>query len=158
MLKTWRSYSMLLFLVLLCLAVGQMGVFFTTTQAFNWYTALNKPEWTPSSLFFPLIWTMAYVFMAFAAWLVWRQKNLNYRRALIFWTVQLILNGLWMPLFFGQQGLLASLILMDVLWLFLAVTTFMCYKQSKVAGILMLIYLSWVTFAGILNFLIWQLN
>ena len=157
-LKTWRSFSKLLFLVLLCLAVGQIGVFFTTAQAYDWYNALSKPLWTPPTLLFPLVWSLIYIVMAVAAWLVWREKNENYRRALIFWTIQLLLNGLWMPLFFGQQGLLVSLILMDILWLFLAFTAYLFYKQSRLAGILMIIYLVWITFAGILNFLIWQMN
>jgi tryptophan-rich sensory protein len=158
MLGTWRSLGMLLFLVLLCLAVGQMGVFYTTTEAFNWYNALNKPHWTPPSLLFPLVWTAVYVLMAVAAWLVWREKNQNYRRALVFWTLQLLLNGLWMPLFFGQQALLASLILIETLWLVISITTYLFFKQTKWAGSLMLIYWGWVTFAGLINFFIWQMN
>lgn len=158
MLRTWRSFGMLLFLVALCLSVGQIGVFFTTTEAFNWYNALNKPEFTPPSLVFPLVWTAIYIFMAIAAWLVWREKNQDYRRALVFWTIQLVLNGLWTPLFFGQQALLASLILIEVLWLFLVVTTYLFFKQTKLAGSLMLIYVGWITFAGLLNFIIWQTN
>jgi benzodiazapine receptor len=158
MLKTWRSLSVLLFLVLLCLAVGQMGVFFTTQSSYEWYNALIKPQWTPPSLLFPLIWTFIYVLMAAAAWFVWREKNLHYRRALIFWTIQLVLNGLWTPIFFGHQGIFASLILIDILWLVLCVTTYLFYKQTKTAGILMTIYWGWVTFAGVLNLVIWQMN
>ncbi|HEV2614435.1 MAG TPA: TspO/MBR family protein [Gammaproteobacteria bacterium] len=158
MLRTWRTFSMLLFFVLLCLAVGQMGVFFTTTEAFNWYNTLNKPSWTPPSLAFPLVWTTIYIVMAVAVWLVWRAKQPHYRRAIVFWVIQLILNGLWTPLFFGHQGLLGSVILIDVLWLVLAITTFLFFKQSRVAGILMLIYLAWISFAGLLNFMIWQMN
>jgi len=158
MLRTWHSFGMLLFFVLLCLAVGQIGVFFATTQAYEWYNALSKPLWTPHTLLLPLIWTLIYIVMAVAAWFVWREKNEHYRRALIFWTIQLVLNGLWMPLFFGQQGLLASLLLMDILWLFLVLTTYLFYKQSRSAGILMIIYLAWITFAGVLNFFIWQMN
>ena len=158
MLRTWRSFGMLLFLVALCLSVGQIGVFFTTTEAFNWYNALNKPNWALPSLLFPLVWTAAYILMAVATWLVWREKNQDYRRALVFWTIQLLLNGLWMPLFFGQQALLASMILMEVLWVAVGVTTYLFFKQTKLAGSLMLLYWGWVTFAGVISFLVWQMN
>lgn len=158
MLKTWRSFGILIFLVMLCLAVGQMGVFFTTQQSYDWYNALIKPQWTPPSVLFPLVWTLIYVLMAFAAWSVWRYKKPGYRKALMFWAIQLILNGLWTPLFFGHQGIFASLILIDILWLFLCYTSYLFYKQTKTAGILMTIYLAWLTFAGVLNFVIWQLN
>lgn len=158
MLKTLHSLGMLLFFVLVCLAIGQLGVFFTTEQAFSWYAALNKPVWTPPNFVFPLIWTLLYLLMAIAGWLVWRAKKLGYRNALIFWGVQLFLNAMWTPLFFGHQAILYGLVVIDVLWLFMLVTTVLFYKHSKLAALLMFINLVWVSFAGILNFMIWQMN
>src|ERR1700691_1149971 len=114
--KTWRSISVLLFFILLCLAVGQLGVFFTTERAFAWYGTLAKPNWTPPNFVFPIAWTVLYVVMAVAAWLVWLAKKPNYRNALAFWGVQLILTAMWTPIFFGQQAILYALIIIDLLW------------------------------------------
>jgi translocator protein len=158
MLRTWRSLGMLLFLILLCLAVGQIGVFFTTEQAFHWYNTLAKPEWTPPNVVFLVVWTVIYVLMAFAAWLVWRAKTPGYRNALIFWGVQLVLNAIWTPLFFGQQAILYGFIIIDILWIFLLITMVLFYQHSKLAAFIMALYFLWISFAGILNFTIWQMN
>lgn len=158
MLKTIHSLSMLLFLILVCLAVGQLGTFFTTEDSYHWYHILNKPAFTPPNFVFPLIWTLLYVFMGFAAWLVWRLRKTGYRFALFFWGIQLILNALWTPVFFGEQELFYGLIVMGILWLFVFMTTALFLKQSKLAGFLMLIYLAWISFASILNFMIWNMN
>jgi translocator protein len=158
MLKTWYSLGMLLFLILLCLAVGQLGVFFTTEHAYSWYNALAKPEWTPPNIVFPLVWTILYVIMAFAAWLVWCDKTPGYRNALIFWGAQLLLNAMWTPLFFGQQAILYGLVVIDILWILLLITTVLFYRHSKIAAFLMFIYFLWISFAGILNLMIWQMN
>ena len=154
----WRSLGMLMFLVALCLAVGQLGVFFTTEQTFAWYNTLIKPHWTPPGLLFPLIWTLLYVMMAIAAWLVWRVKKPGYRLALIIWSVQLLLNGLWTPLFFGHQAIVMGLVVLAILWLCLVMTVFLFYKQSRLAALLMFVYFIGITFAGALNFVIWQMN
>jgi len=158
MLKTFHTLGMLLFFILICLAVGQLGSFFTTEQSYSWYAALNKPAWTPPNFVFPIVWTLLYVLIAIAGWLVWRSKKPGYQNALMFWLVQLILNAIWTPLFFGHQAILYGLVVIDILWIFILLTMFLFFKQSKLAGFLMFIYFAWVTFAGILNLAIWQMN
>jgi benzodiazapine receptor len=158
MLKALNSLGMLLFLVVICLALGQIGDTLTTDQAFNWYNALQKPVWTPPSIAFPIITTVLYVFMAISAWLVWIGKKPGYQIALILWGVQLLLNAAWLPIFFGQQDIFYGLLVLDALWVFVLATMIIFYKHSKLAAFLMFLSLLWVTYAGVLNFTIWQMN
>lgn len=158
MLQKIYTLGMLLFFVLLCLSVGQTGIFFATEDAYRWYQLLHKPTWTPPNIVFPVAWTLLYVLIGLSAWLVWRLKKQGYRKALIFWSIQLFLNAIWTPLFFGYQEILWSFLVIDCLWLFILMTAILFYRQSKLATFFMLIYLAWVTFAGILNFSIWQMN
>lgn len=154
----WRSLGMLLFLVLFTLTVGQLGDYFTTSQSFVWYHGLTKPVWTPPDVVFPIVWTIFYTLMAVAAWLVWRGKKPGYRNALVFWGVQLLVNVMWTPLFFGQQAILYALVVIDILWILLLITTVMFFRRSFWAGFLMLLYFIWISYAAILNFIIWQMN
>lgn len=150
--------GMLLFLVLLCLAVGQLGTFFMTNTSMSWYFSLQKPTWIVPNLLFPIVWTILYILMAFSAWLIWRAKKPGYHTAIAFWSIQLLLNDLWTPIFFGLQNILYGLIIIDLLWITIMVTMILFYKHSKFAAFLMLLYLLWVTYAGALNFMIWQMN
>lgn len=158
MLLAWRSMKMLLFLFLICFAVAQLGSIFTTEQSFIWYKTLCKPSWVPPDFVFPIVWTILYTFMAIAAWLVWRAKKSGYSNALICWDVQLILNAMWTPVFFGQAAIFYGLVILVSLWLVLAITTVIFFKHSRLAGFLMLIYLLWVSYASVINFMIWQMN
>jgi benzodiazapine receptor len=153
-----HSLGMLLFLTLLCLAVGQIGAFFTTEESYHWFHALNKPTWTPPIYITPIIWTVVYLLMALSAWLIFRLKKAHYRIALFFWCIQLVLNAFWIPLFFGNQEALYGLIIISILWALVFITTLLFYRISRLAGFFMLTYLSWITFMGILNFKIWALN
>ncbi len=156
--KTLPSMGMLLFLMLLCLAIGQLGAFFMTETSMSWYVSLQKPAWALPNLIFPIAWTILYVLMAVGAWLVWRAKKPGYLMALAFWCVQLFLNTLWTPIFFGQQDILYGLIISDLLWISIMMTMILFFKHSKFAAFLMLLYLAWTTYAGALNFMIWQMN
>jgi len=158
MLKTLQSMGTLLFLALLCLAIGQLGAFFMTDEAMSWYVSLQKPAWTLPNLVFPIVQTILYIFMALSAWRVWRAKKPGYLTALAFWCIQLVLNTLWTPIFFGQQNILYGLIMIDLLWISIMVTLILFFKHSKFAAFLMLLYLLWVTYACALNFMIWQMN
>jgi len=154
------KYSMfaLLFLIAISLGVGQVGVVFMTPDTFAWYKALSKPEWTPPNYIFPIIWTVLYLLMGIAAWLVWREKKEQYEWALSAWSIQLILNGLWTPLFFGYHQIRLSFILIVFYAITVFITTALFYKHHKFSGFLMTLYLGWVMYAGVLNYFIWQLN
>lgn len=125
----------------------------------GWYAALQKPSWNPPAWVFGPAWTVLYIFMAVAAWLVWRQGGWKAQgRALGLFLVQWVLNALWTPLFFGlhRPGLAFAEIV--ILWLAIAATLAAFWRINKVAGALLVPYLAWVTFAAALNFAIWRLN
>jgi tryptophan-rich sensory protein len=114
----------------------------------------EAPDW----IFGP-VWTLLYLMMAVSAWLVWRQAGFagaKLPRALF--AVQLALNSLWSVLFFGLQNPGAAAVEIVLLWLAILATTVSFFRQSKVAGWLMVPYLAWVSFASVLNFAIWRLN
>jgi benzodiazapine receptor len=125
----------------------------------DWYARLQKPAWNPPNWIFGPVWTALYTIMAVTAWLVWKRGGFaGQRRALLFFLLQLLLNALWSPLFFGLH--LPGLAFVDLvlLWLALLATLATFWKAHRLAGAMLLPYLAWVTFAGALNFAIWRLN
>ena len=125
----------------------------------GWYAALEKPSWNPPAWVFGPAWSLLYVSMAVAAWLVWREGGWMIQgRALGLFLLQWVLNALWTPIFFGlhRPGLAFAAIV--VLWLVLAATLASFWRIHKGAGALLVPYLAWVSFAAALNFAIWRLN
>lgn len=123
------------------------------------YGQLQQPSWAPPSWVFGPAWTLLYVLMAVAAWLVWRGgPDAESRRALIVYALQLALNAAWTPLFFGLGWRGVALIELSVLWVAVAATVVLFWRRNVVAGCLLLPYLAWSTFALSLNFAVWQLN
>jgi len=146
-------------LVTVCFGAAAAGGAATYPRIEGWYAALAKPSWTPPDRVFGPVWTVLYLGMAVAAWLVWRQKGLNGARgALTLFAVQLGLNVAWSWLFFGLRS--PGLGFMDVLLLGIAVTaTLVAFRRRSVAaGLLLVPYLAWVAFAAALNYSIWQMN
>lgn len=140
----------------LCFAASPTAVFVSTS---GWYGELTKPSWNPPSWLFAPVWTLLYVAMACAAWLVWREGGWKaHRLALGLFLGQWLLNAFWTPLFFGlhQTGWAFAEII--ALWLVLAATLISFWRVRPTAGALLAPYLAWVTFAAALNFTIWQLN
>ena len=128
-------------------------------QPGEWYAGLVKPTLTPPAWIFGPVWTLLYVMMAAAAWLVWRRYGwANAIVPLGLFLGQLALNALWSYLFFGLQR--PGLALLDIVALWLAIlVTFMAFWRSQPpAGLLLLPYLLWVSFATYLNFQFWRLN
>jgi benzodiazapine receptor len=146
--------------IIACLAAGAIGSIFTRQAIPTWYATLEKPAFNPPNWLFAPVWTLLYIMMGIAAFLVWRKglENRQVRIALIVFLVQLVLNALWSVVFFGLESPLYGLIVIAALWLAILFTTLMFYRISRVAGGLMLPYLLWVTFAAVLNESIWLLN
>jgi translocator protein len=142
--------------VALCLSVAAVGGFATASSVIDWYPTLNKPSWNPPSWLFGPVWTVLYIMMAVAAWLVWKQDGS--RPALILWGGQLALNLAWSFLFFGARSPILGLIDIIGLWLAIAATIFLFAQKSRVAAYLMVPYLCWVSFATALNAAIVMLN
>lgn len=151
-----RSIIALIGWLVLCFAAAGTAVFVSTD---GWYAALNKPSWNPPAWLFGPAWTLLYITMAVAAWLVWREGGWKAQgRTLGLFLLQWLLNALWTPLFFGlhRPGLAFAEIIL--LWLAIAATLVSFWRVRQVAGILLVPYLAWVSFAAALNFTIWRLN
>lgn len=130
------------------------------TGGMGWYDALIKPALNPPSWIFSPVWTVLYIMMALSAFLVWKKgwKRKEVRIALAMFGVQLALNLIWSPLFFGLQNPLLAFV--DIVLMLAAIiwTIVLFYKLSRFAAYLLIPYLIWVSFATYLNFSIWWLN
>ncbi|GAC1318738.1 MAG: tryptophan-rich sensory protein [Chloroflexota bacterium] len=126
-----------------------------------WYRSLRKPDWTPPDRVFGPVWTILYVLMALAAWLVRRnavRHPARARTALLAWAVQLVLNAAWSATFFGRRDPAAGVVVITALWAALAATIVLAARVSRRAATLLLPYLAWTTFAAALNIAIWRRN
>jgi translocator protein len=134
------------------------GAFGSQFQPGAWYAQLEKPAWNPPSWVFGPVWTVLYILMGVAAWLVWDRHRGAAKVALTLFVVQLVFNAAWSWLFFGLQSPGLAFGGIVVLWLLLLATTAAFWRERTVAGVLLLPYVAWVTFAMALNFAIWRLN
>ena len=138
------------------LAVGGLSALLTK-DSMETFDSLNKPALSPPGWLFPVVWTVLFVLMGIACYIVVTAGGGN-RAALTLYGVQLLFNLLWSLIFFRAGAYLAAFIWLILLWLLILATTVLFYRISKPAGILMLPYLLWVTFAGYLNISIYLLN
>jgi tryptophan-rich sensory protein len=154
--STGRQFLALTGWLGLCFAAAGTAAFVSTD---GWYDGINKPEWNPPTWVFGPAWTLLYITMAIAAWLVWREGGWRVQgRALGLFVLQWVFNALWTPLFFGMHRSGLALIDILALWLTILATLIAFWRVRRAAGLLMLPYLAWVTFATALNFAIWRLN
>lgn len=124
-----------------------------------WYAALEKPSWTPPNAVFGPVWTVLYLLMAIAAWLVWQRAGWSgARTALALYLVQLAVNAAWSWLFFGRHDVALALADIIVLWLLILATLVLFWRVHRAAGLLLVPYLLWVSYASTLNYGILQLN
>ena len=145
--------------VVVCFAAAGIGSLYTTPAIPVWYASLQKPAWTPPAWAFGPVWTLLYMMMAVAVWLVWRERGFaGARLALTLFGVQLVLNALWSVLFFGRRNPGAALVEMAFLWAAIFATMSAFWQIRQAAGWLFVPYLWWVTFAALLNYKIWRLN
>lgn len=143
----------LLISILLCEGVGIVGSVFTVSSIPAWYTTLQKPSFSPPNWIFGPVWITLYALMGVALYLVWMKglKKKENRRSIAIFVIQLTLNALWSIVFFGGRSILGGMIVIAALWLLIVLTIVTFWKISKTAGLLLLPYLAWVSFAAILN-------
>ncbi|MBU1026963.1 MAG: tryptophan-rich sensory protein [Candidatus Margulisbacteria bacterium] len=136
------------------------GQYFTLPNIPTWYATLNKPVFNPPNWIFGPVWTLLYISMGIAAYLVWqkRKENKLVKIALIIFFAQLFINGLWSLTFFGQHQLLQAFFQIIMLWFLILATIIKFYQINSLAGLILIPYLLWVSFASILNYSIWLLN
>lgn len=169
--------------IVICQLAGIVGSVFTTPEINGWYRTLNKPSFQPPNWLFGPVWTLLFLLMGVALYLVWAKnwqidfaigkfdkKSWN-NFSLKFWSgswqktniilifaLQLLLNILWSYIFFGMKNLGMAFFEIMALWIAILYTILNFYRVSKKAAYLLLPYILWVTFAGVLNFAVWMLN
>jgi len=146
--------------ILICLAAGGIAGYVTAGQVNGeWYTALVKPSFQPPNWLFGPVWTTLYILMGIALWLVWKTPSTPDRNtAITIFFIQLVLNFLWSLIFFNGHAIGFALIDIVTLWIMIVLTIFAFSRISKTASWLLVPYISWVSFATILNWTIWNLN
>ncbi len=143
-----------------CYGAGAIGSAFTTPKIPTWYATLDKPSFTPPDAVFMPVWLTLYALMGIAVFLVWRKglQTEGVKPAFILFWVQLVLNALWSVVFFGYESPAGGFAIILALGIILLITTIKFFKISKVAGGLLLPYLSWIGIAASLNGGIMMLN
>jgi len=146
--------------VAICEGVGLISGLFTARGIREWYAGIVKPSFTPPDALFGPVWTLLYFMMGAALYLVWRRWDGSpaVRAALIVFAAQLLLNGLWSFIFFGLRNPLGGFAEIVVLWAAILLTIALFWKVSRPAGLLLVPYALWVTFASVLNWSLWRLN
>jgi tryptophan-rich sensory protein len=148
--RGWKSLPVFLLLVAAAAVLGALSTPDT------WYADLAKPSFNPPNALFAPVWTALYALMALAAWRIYRLRGSGNEIAV--WIVQLAVNAIWSPLFFGMHWIgiaLVDIVLLDVL---VAVTLVLFYRRDRLAGWLLAPYLAWIIFASVLNAALWHLN
>jgi len=150
---TAASVLALIAFVAVPLVAGWLGSLSSTPNIPTWYAGLEKPAFTPPNAVFPIVWTVLYVLMGVAAWLVWRRPApADHRRfALSAWVVQLALNVLWSVAFFGARSPLAGMVVIAFLLVAIVITVLAFRRVDGRAALLLLPYLAWASFATVLN-------
>ena len=173
----------LLVSVIICELAGFIGAIFTTPQIDSWYKGLNKPNFNPPSWIFGPVWTVLFILMGISLYLVWEKKwepknkiksdkikpwnkisqkflSGSWRKVniVIIFVTQLVLNVLWSIIFFTMHSPAVAFFELLMLWFAIIFTIVNFYRVSKIAALLLLPYILWVSFAGILNCFIWIIN
>jgi tryptophan-rich sensory protein len=145
--------------MVLCQLAGFLGSLFTIPAIPTWYKTLKTPFFTPPNWIFSPVWISLFILMGISLFMVWRrQEHPRFKTALIFFFVQLILNVLWSAAFFGLRSPLLGFVDIVLLWVAILLTIQNCFRISRVAGLLLLPYITWVSFAVALTFSLWILN
>jgi benzodiazapine receptor len=157
---TARDALKLIAAIVVSQLAGAIGGIATSRTVNTWYTTLRKPSFNPPSWVFGPVWGTLYTLMGVAAWLVWRKGTANpvVRTALALFIVQLVLNALWSWVFFGFQQPFWGFVVILALWAAIFATMIWFFRVSAAAGVLLIPYILWVSFAGVLNFELWRLN
>lgn len=153
------KWTELLTCLLIPLSVGAVSGIISGS-GMDSFATMARPALSPPSWLFPIVWTVLFIFMGVASYLVLTSgadRNEVFR-ALVFYGVQLFFNFFWSIIFFNLEWYLVAFIWLLALWILIIVTTVLFYRISKSAGYLMIPYITWVTFAGYLNFAIYLLN
>jgi tryptophan-rich sensory protein len=179
----YNNLLKLLTSIIICELAGGIGSVFTTPEIGAWYESLNKPFFNPPNWIFGPVWASLFILMGVSLYLVWIKKwepknkigpekskmwnplskkffSGSWRQAniILIFATQLILNVLWSVIFFGAHSPSAAFFEILMLWFAIVFTIVNFYRVSKTAGYLLIPYIIWVSFAAILNFVIFLIN
>ena len=157
--KNKLDWALLPVFVIIPFLLAFVGQLLSGSMPNAWYNQLDKPPFNPPAWLFGPVWTLLYISMGLAAWLVWRDRR-NHRVAqpLAIFVIQLLINVSWSPVFFGLQNPGLAFVVIIVLWVAILLTTRAFFRVSRLSGWLMVPYLGWVSFAAVLNWFLWRLN
>jgi tryptophan-rich sensory protein len=146
--------------IAITLLVGAIAGYFTTSGVNGWYAVANKPSFNPPNWLFAPVWTALYIMMGIALYLVWSKDTSsdNKQTALVLFGVQLALNFAWSFIFFYAKQPGWAFIEIIMMWVAILLTIWWFGKISPISAWLLVPYISWVSFASLLNFYIWKLN
>lgn len=150
------NWFLLVAFVVVCELVGISGSFFTVRSIPTWYANLKKPSFNPPNWIFGPVWALLYALQGVAAYLVYRSSGIGF--AFVLFVIQLALNALWTPLFFGAKLLGVALAELVVLVACIVVTAVWFFGIDALAAWLMVPYILWTIFATALNYSLWKLN
>lgn len=159
--KVRREFKLIPLLINTLIPVlGGAFVGYLNRNTMDTYETLKKPFFTPSNIVFPVVWTILYILMGIAAYRIFmrNKQGIDDKGGYFFYLVQIIINFLWSFIFFTFRLYGISFIVLVILLIFILITFIKFIKIDRLAGFLLIPYLIWVSFAGILNFLIWALN
>ncbi len=143
----------------ICILAGGASALLRAFSDRTWYESLRRPSWMPPDAVFGPVWTLLYVMMGSALWLVRRSEDRpGAPLAVSLFAVQLVLNVAWSPIFFGLHRPGWAIIDLAALWVAVVATMLLFWSIRRLAGLLLTPYLLWCSFAAALNFAFWQLN
>jgi translocator protein len=155
-----RNVLLLVVSIIVCQAAGGIGSLYVAAAMPEWYPALHKPAFTPPDSVFGPVWSILYLLMGFALYLIAREGigKKTVQAALLAFALQLACNVLWPVLFFGHEAPFLGLIAIGALLPLVGATIILARRVSRTAAAVLVPYLLWVVFAAVLNFSIWRLN
>lgn len=152
------KWGKLIISIAIPLGVGAASAFLTM-DSMQTFSSLNQPPLSPPAWLFPVVWSILYVLMGIASYIVSESdKPARSGTALTVYGAQLFFNFFWSIIFFNLEAYLFAFIWLLILWVLIIINAVLFYRISKPAGILMIPYILWVTFAAYLNFAIFLLN
>lgn len=147
----------------LCVTVASSaGFVFPLGDDNLWYTSLIEPRFAPPSWVFAPVWTTLYLLIATSAFRIMTKSSYKMNNllplAIALWSLQLALNVIWTPIFSGAQNLEVAFYYIIMLWVIIIAYIFVSWRIDRLASLMMMPYLAWVSFASVLNYYYWQLN
>ncbi len=139
------------------LAIGALsGV--VTSGSMERYAQMVKPPLAPPSWLFPVVWTILFILMGIASYLIYMSGNPEKKSALFFYGAQLVVNFIWPIIFFNFGKYLFAFIWLMFLWVWVIIMNVKFYRINRSAGLMIIPYVIWLTFAAYLNFFAYYLN